>query len=76
MRQEVIAPTEKRIECQEGRFHRLLARATSRGIWLWCKEHGRAHLVTWEELALLHEEFRPMLVQRELRPVQQRAEAL
>lgn len=65
MRTEVIAPQERRIECQEGAYHRLLARASARGLLLFCKEHRRAHLITWEEIALLQQEFRPVVVRAE-----------
>lgn len=66
MRQEVLTPTERRIECQEGAYRRLLARADRRGIFLWCKEHRRAHLVTWEEVARLQQEFRPVLLHEQV----------
>ncbi len=61
-RQEVITPTEKRMECQEGDRHRLLARANMWGIMLFCPDHKRAHLVTWDEIERLRAEFRPKLV--------------
>lgn len=54
--------TIKRIQCQQGQFRRCLFEASVEGIWVQCKECGRAHLKTWEELFLLHEEFRPKLV--------------
>ncbi len=61
-KQEVLAPTERRIECKEGDRHRLLARANMWGIMLFCPDHKRAHLMTWEEVDLLRAEFRPKLV--------------
>ena len=78
-RQEVIAAEQKRIEpldttahtvkhikCQQGGYHRRLADVTVQGVQLYCKECRRAHLVSWEELALLHEEFRLVLVQSQV----------
>lgn len=75
MRQEVIAASEQKhtmletaahsvrqIKCQQGSYRRRLADATVEGVFLWCKECRRAHLVTWDALFLLREEFRPVLV--------------
>lgn len=71
---EVIAPTEqkrmmetaahsiKRIKCQRGRFQRRQFDASMEGIWVHCKECRRAHLHTWDELFLLREAFRPVLM--------------
>ena len=74
-RQEVIAAEQKRIEplettahvvrhikCQQGGHRRRLADVTVEGVHLYCKECRRAHLVPWEALALLREEFRLVIV--------------
>lgn len=74
-RQEVIAAEQKRInpvettahsvrhiKCQQGGHRRRLADVTVEGIFLYCKECRRAHLVSWEDLVLLREEFRLVIV--------------
>ena len=59
---ETTAHAVKHIKCQSGGYRRRLADVTVEGIFLYCKECRRAHLVTWEELALLHQEFRLVIV--------------
>lgn len=59
-RQEVIATTEKRIECPE--THYMLARGAMRGVLLWCHPCKRQHLYTWEQLDALRLEFRPVVL--------------
>lgn len=66
MIQQTTAPTavsatdEKRLECTTGNHQRLLAVANYRGLMLWCREHNRSHLVSWEDLEGLRQGFQPI----------------
>jgi hypothetical protein len=44
---------EQRIECNT--TEKLLARVTVEGIKLWCAQHKREELVTWEQLDTLRD---------------------
>jgi hypothetical protein len=56
----ISAIEERRLECVTGLHHRLLAMANSRGLLLWCREHNRSHLVTWEDLEGIRQGFQPI----------------
>lgn len=59
---ETTAHSVKQIKCQQGVYHRRMADVTVEGIHIHCKECRRMHLVTWEQLALLQQEFRLVIL--------------
>lgn len=63
IRTEVQSATEKRLQCAHGQL--LLGRASVRGLYLWCKFCKCTHLIEWDELASLRDEFRLVLVHKE-----------
>ncbi len=59
---ETATHSVKQIKCQQGGYRRRLADVTVQGVFLWCKECRRAHLVPWDELFALREAFHPVLI--------------
>ena len=54
MKSDTSAVVEQRIECESGK---LLFRACSSGVKVWCEKHKREELFTWGQLQALERSF-------------------